>query len=230
MVLTGSVISLGVGLVAILGRRGDNSTWARWSSVGEAFGVVNSVVAAFALAALVITYMMQSRDLRLQREDLALQRGILESAEASLRRSADVDVRKLHVSLIQMATQDARLAEVWPSGVGTDEVTRRQHMYANLLLQHVWLQYTAGIASKEEMISNLRHLFTSPRVRAYWEETAKIRRNVYVDGTEELTLAMLADAIWREYENVLACTDERFTRSGDDNDGVRTGWPPAEAA
>src|SRR5882724_1137422 len=105
------VIASGVGLVAILGRRGDDSTWTRWSSVGQAFGVVNSVVSALAVAALVITWALQSRDLRDQRAELTVQRRILERAEAALCRSADVDVRKLHVTLIGMAVDNPHLAE-----------------------------------------------------------------------------------------------------------------------
>jgi hypothetical protein len=50
--LTAVVVTAGVGMVAFLGERGDAATWKRWSEVGQAFGVVNSVVAALAVAAL----------------------------------------------------------------------------------------------------------------------------------------------------------------------------------
>jgi len=214
-VLTGGlVVPAGIGLTAVVGRGGDDVIWARWGSVGEAFGVINSIVSALALAALIFTYVTQTRDLRVRRGDLVLQRAALENAEKSLRRSSDIDLRSLHMRLIGMAIEDPRLAEVLPSHVGTDETTRRQHLYANLLLQHVWLQYTAGIASEEEMVSNVRHLFASPKVREYWKDTAKIRRNVYVPGTQEISLAGVADTIWREYEGLLACSAEHPDHSG----------------
>ena len=54
-ILAGSVVFSGLGLVAFLGKRGDERTWLRWSSVGEAFGAVNAIVSAIAVAVLVIT-------------------------------------------------------------------------------------------------------------------------------------------------------------------------------
>ncbi|MEV4347595.1 DUF6082 family protein [Actinoplanes sp. NPDC049596] len=210
--LTVVVLMTGIGMVALIGRRGDDTTWSRWSSVGEAFGVVNSVVSAIAVAAVVITWSLQRRDLRDQRVELAMQRQVLEGTEAALRRSADVDVRRLHVTLIGMALDNRDLADVWPSDPGTDAVTRSQHLYSNLLLQHVWVQYTAGVATREEMVSNLRYLFASPKVRAFWRDTANNRQNIYVESSAELSLAVVADTIWREYEAVLSCSDERADR------------------
>jgi hypothetical protein len=205
IVIVGVVIG-GVALVAFLGNQGDDADWSRWSDIGEAFGVVNSVVSAFAVAALVITWTLQMRDRREQQAELVLQRRIVEGAETALRRSADVDVRKLHVNLIRMAVDHPHLADVWPSHSEVDPRIQTQHMYANLLIQHVWLGFTAGIVTREEMIANLRYLFASPRVRAFWRDTADSRRNIYVENTTEVTLAAIAEDIWREYEELLACS------------------------
>ena len=70
------------------------------------------------------------------------------------------------------------------------------------------------------MISNIRHMFASPKIREYWKDSAKIRRNVYVDGTQELGLAKVADAVWREYESLLACSVDHSVDLNDrgDND------------
>ena len=159
-----------------------------------------------AVAALVITWTLQSRDMQAQRAELELQRTALKGAETALTRSAYVDVRRLHVSLARMALQNPALAEVWPVSAGTDARTQGQYMYANLLLQHVWLQHTAGIATREEMMSNLRYFFASPKMRAYWRDTTASRETIYVEDTEERGLAAAADEIWREYEAVLACS------------------------
>ncbi|MDP9799729.1 hypothetical protein J2S43_008241 [Catenuloplanes nepalensis] len=168
-------------MVAMLGRGQDALTWARWGDVGDAFGVVNSVASTMAVAALATTWILQTRDLRDQRAESAVQRTILERAESALQRSADIDLRKLHMDLIHMAIDTPHLARVWPHQSGVNEMTQSQHMYANLLIQHAWLQHTTNIASREEMISNVRYLFASPAVRAFWKETVESRESIYED-------------------------------------------------
>ena len=205
LLIGGLMVPAGIGLAAVVSRGGDDVLWARWGSAGEAFGAINSLLSAFALAALVITYLTQSRDLRVQRV-------ALENAEKALRRSADVGVRGLHMELINMALADPALAEVLPSHAGQNATTRRQHLYSNLLLQNVWLQYTVGISTEEEMISNIRHLFASPKIRDYWGATSMIRKQVYVRGTSEHGLADVADAIWHEYQSLLACSESTPSR------------------
>ncbi|GIF23779.1 hypothetical protein BJ973_004390 [Actinoplanes tereljensis] len=187
-VLTAAVVAAGLGMVALIGQSGDDSTWTRWSDVGQAFGVVNSVVAALAVAALVITSMAHARGQRDQQ--------------------TEISVRHLHVTLTRMAIDNPHLAEVWPRTTPEDSVTQSQHMYANLLLQHAWLQYTTGVATREELVSNLRFLFASPKVRAFWGKTTSSRQSIYVQDTKEASLAAVADEIWREYEAVLACSGE----------------------
>ncbi|GAA2714941.1 hypothetical protein Apa02nite_096800 [Actinoplanes palleronii] len=193
------VLVAGIVMTAVLGRFGDDADWTRWSNVGEAFGAVNSVVSALAVAALLITWTLQSRD-------LAVQRRILEDAQLVLRRSADVGVRNSHVMLTRMAIEDPNLAAVWPNHGRTDPVVQAQHMYANLLIQHAWLQCTTGLATREEMISNLRFLFASPKVRDFWRDTVNSRTSIYVESSGEADLAAIADEIWAEYEAVLACS------------------------
>ena len=211
-ILAALVVFSGLGLVAFLGQRGDEQTWLRWSSVGEAFGAVNSIVSAIAVAVLVITWTLQSRDLRKQWAELTRQREILDETRAALCRSADADLRKLHVSLIRMAIDKPHLARVWPSDAAFEQTVREQHLYANLLLQHVWLQYTLGVATREEMVNNVRFLFASPEIRAFWRDTTYSRNSVYVENTDELTLAATANQIFQEYEAVLACSDPPTSR------------------
>jgi hypothetical protein len=197
LLLTSAVVAAGVGMVALIGRSADDGTWRRWSDVGQSFGVVNSVVAALAVAALVITSAAQSRS---QRDH-----------------QTEISVRQLHVALTRMAIDNPHLAEVWPRTTMEDPVSQSQHMYSNLLLQHAWLQYTTGVATREEMISNLRYLFASPKVRAFWGKTINSRQSIYVEDTAEASLATVADEIWREYEAVLACSGEKEPTSPDDH-------------
>jgi hypothetical protein len=157
----------------------------------------------------------------LQSRDLTVQRHILQEAQTLQRRSFDVEVRKLHVHLMQMAIEHPHLATVWPNLGITDPATLSQHMYANLIIQHVHLQYTTGIATRDELISNLRSLFASPNIRAFWRDTASTRRSIYVEGTTELDLAALIDDIWREYESVLNCSAGSRFVGADGVDWVR---------
>ena len=195
-VFTATVVVAGVGLVAFVGQRGNNETWRRWSDVGQAFGLVNSVIAAVAVAVLIATSLAQSRGQRAQQ--------------------AEISLRQLHVTVIRMAIDNPHLAAVWPRTSSEDPGTQAQHMYVNLLLQLAWSKYTTGIATREEMISNLRFLFASPVVRNYWRETTSSRNSLYIEGTLEASLAQLADEIWREYEAVLSCSGGRTAQSPTD--------------
>ena len=110
------------------------------------------------------------------------------------------------MELTSMAIHNPILADVWPNQVRNDPIVRSQHMYANLLLQHARLQYTTGVDSRAELIANLQYLFASPKVRAFWRDTANSRKSIYVDESEEQDFARLADQIWSRYEEVLACS------------------------
>ena len=149
-------------------------------------------------------------------------RAATEGAQTALHRSTDIDVRKLHVTLIRMAVENPHLADVWPSNVSAGPQAKSQHMYCNLLLQHVWLQYQIEMATREETISNLRYLFASPKMRAFWKDTASNRNSIYNDDTRDSGLAAEADRIWHEYEEVLACDRQ----TGD----LPTAEAPMEAA
>jgi len=122
-----------------------------------------------------------------------------------LRRSAEANVRMLHLRLIGMAIDDQSLATVWPSS--SPEVSperHRQYLYANLIIQHARVQRTIGDYSDEEAVSNLRYLFTSPVIREFWRSTEDSRRRLLVPGTAEFSFDERADAICRDYEAVLS--------------------------
>jgi hypothetical protein len=192
--LTVFMIAGGMAMVAVLGGRGDAATWARWSNVGQTFEAVNSVFSIFVIGGVLISWAFQAWQMQF--------------AQVALQRSVNAEVRNQHVALIRMAINDPDLAAVWPNDSCGDPVTERQYLYANLLIQHIWLQHTAGVATHEEMINNLKHVFASPIVRAFWRDTANTRHNIYVDGTGEKGLAAAASEIWNEYEAVLACSPE----------------------
>ncbi len=217
----------GIGLVALLARRGDDVTWSRWSNVGESFGVVNSLISVLAVAAVVVTWSSQDRLLREQRTDLAEQRQVEE-------RRADLELRKMHVDLIRMALEKRHLAEVWPRIAGADPIVEAQHMYANLVLQHLWLEHSLGKASRDQMINNVQYVMASPAMRAFWRDTEDSRRSVYAEKTEQAGFIAEVDEIWRQYEAVVACSADRpesatVNRRWADDDLNGTGWSTGPA-
>ncbi len=133
----------------------------------------------------------------------------MQVARLTLQRSLEAEVRKQHLQLVQLALNDPQLAAVWPRDAGGDVTAQRQHFYANELIQHMWLAFVSGLSTRDQLVNDLRFLFASPKIRAFWEETAATRHNIYTEGSEDLGLATIADAIVAEYSAVLACSTGR---------------------
>ena len=194
LLLVATVLVAGVGMVAALGEVAHKGTWDLWSSVGQAFGALASVLSGLALAAVVIVFRVQHRELVQQQAELALQRD-------ELRRNAEANVRMLHVHLIGMAISDPLLAAVWPVSSGeVDPERHRQYLYANLVLQHARQHPNLISYTEEQFAKNLKHLFASPIIREFWRSTADAREQLLVPGTEEFHFVEHADVICREYE------------------------------
>jgi hypothetical protein len=119
---------------------GDRRTALERSSLGEYFGGVSAVFSGLALLLLVATLLLQQRELRMQRHELAPQREELVSSRNELHRSAEADLRSLHVQLTQMAMADPVLAEVWNDFPGESPQRLRQNLFANLQPLPVGLQ------------------------------------------------------------------------------------------
>jgi hypothetical protein len=202
VVSIGTVLGGGLALVAIVTQGGSNDTWNRWSSAGQAFGVLTAVFSGFALAALVITFWMQLQELKAQRMELCQQRELLAQAQTALHRSAEADIRALHTDLMKMAIDDNDLADVWPPlQPGLRPRQNRQYLYANLVIQHAWLNVQIRDYSEAEMRNNLRYLLASPVIRQYWADTQATRERLLVPGTPEFVFNEIADEVFREQAN-----------------------------
>jgi len=203
----------GVGVVALLARRASADTWSRWSDVGETFGAMNSVFSGLALAALVVTFGLQSRELRTQRNELVMQRVALARSQEELHKTAEASVRTLHMNLLKMGIDDPDLAEVWPPlEIDIPHQRNRQYLYANLIFQHARVAHRIGHYSEAEIEGDLRYLFTSPLMRDYWRAAA-YSRSFLLPGTAEFRFCQVADAICQEYEFLLANGQRMAPRS-----------------
>lgn len=194
------ILVFGVAIDIIMAAALPSTTWQNWSYVGQAFEAVASVFAAFGFAALVITFLMQFKELQLQRQELALQRHAMSQTQAELHRSAEADLRRLHVELLRMAINDEGLAEVWPDPDAHPHEVRRQFWYANLVYQHQRLAVELSDLSEDSIALILRRLFRNPIMRAYWKVAAEARSADFMPGTKEWRFAQMTDAICREYD------------------------------
>jgi hypothetical protein len=197
--LVAAILFAGIGIAALVGSGGTTDTWNRWSAVGQSFGLINSVFSGLAFVALVVTFWMQFRELQMQRIELYMQRDAMTKSHNELHRSAEADLRMLHVELIKMSIADPQLAEVWPEfEPGLSVERNRQYLFANLVYQHFRLALQIGDYTDDEIRSNLRYMFSSPVMRAYWAASAHTRGAIVLPETEEGRFAQLAEHIYRD--------------------------------
>ena len=194
-VFTGIVLLAGVGIAALLGRRGSTDMWTRWGNIGQTFESVNTVFSGLAFVALVVTFAIQFQELRMQRIELKMQREAMKTASD---RSTDASLRILHIELIKMAINDPELAKVWPEfEPGLSIERNRQYLYANLIIQNVWLNLQIGRYSNDEARGLLRYMFSNSIMRDYWVASQTIRRRLVAD-TPEYLFARMVDDLYHE--------------------------------
>lgn len=201
VVFTVLILAFGVLIDFVLSAALPKATWQNWSNVGQAFEAVAAVFAAFGFAALVVTFLMQLKELQLQRQELASQRHEMSQTQAELHRSAEADLRRLHVELLRMAIDDEELGAVWPDPEAQSHSARRQHWYANLIYHHQRLALELGQIDEEAVSAILRWLFSNPIMREYWKAGAEPRAASLIPESKEWHLAQLTDAICGEYDD-----------------------------
>jgi hypothetical protein len=204
LVLAGVSVALLAGLAAsgMIAGTAPDEAWAVRANVGETFGVLNAIFSGLALAAVVVTFWMQFSELRSQRAELALQRDSLVQTQTELHRTAEAQLRQIHLDLVKMSIADPDLASVWPQVVASP-ARQRQYLYANLILQHNWLRLEITTCSQAELESTLRYLFSSPIIREYWIATKEARRRILAGDSFEHRMNVVADEVCSEYENLL---------------------------
>ncbi len=155
-------------------------------TVGQFFDAGNAVFSGLALILVIGTTVMQRRE-------LAMQRDALSKSHRELHRSAEADLRRLHMDLIKMAIDDPSLADVW--GQYRADIAperRRQYLYANLIFSHLFLQHSLKISTDDEMLGYLKDITKSPIFREYWNEAAPSRAPL-LEGSAEHSFGRLVD-------------------------------------
>lgn len=167
------------------------------SAIGDYFGGVSAVFSGLALLLLVATIIFQQSELRLQRRELALQRDELVASRNELRRSAEADLRALHVQLTQMQMDNPILAEVWNDYPGDSPDALRQNLFANLTFSHFLLAYRWGGITEAEMLVHARHLIRSPVFHRYWLAARDVKAALPAESDEGV-LFRIFDRAMRE--------------------------------
>jgi uncharacterized protein DUF6082 len=189
-VVTVVTLLAGVGVAALLARRGDAANWSKWSDVGQTFGALSSIISGLALVAVVVTARAQFRELA--------------NNHSELRRTAQANHGMLHLEILKMSIENPDLARVWPPFLpNLSADLNRQYLYANVIYQFHWTSMRIGDYTDEEVLASLRYLFTSPLMRDYWR-AAEYARTSLPPGSDEYIFAQKVDQVCREYEAVVA--------------------------
>jgi hypothetical protein len=197
-------IFAGVGVAALLARRGGAGDWSRWSDVGQTFGALGSVISGLTLVALVVTARMQFREMQENRRELEQQRHSLADNHQELRKASSAAFRQLHLELLKLSIDDPSLAEVWPAfEPNVSAMRNRQYLYANIVYQFQYASMQVDGYNDEQVLAALRYLFTSPLMRGYWQAAARARESL-VPGSAEFTFSRRVDDLCREFDAVVA--------------------------
>ncbi|MFL6075814.1 MAG: DUF6082 family protein [Mycobacteriales bacterium] len=165
----------------------DRAALNRWALIGQALAPVSVLYSGLALFTIVVTILLQRRDLQNQREELAL-------ALDEQRRSSEIALRALHVDLIKMALDDDELAEVWPPLAAGERETRKDH-YCNLILNLQKTAFEASTIEEDELRGALDYLMRSPDMYAFWTRARSTRvRITEGDPGEDYFTALVDNA------------------------------------
>jgi len=192
----------GVGIAAILSRRGAAADWSRWSDVGQTFGALSSIISGLALVAVVVAARAQYREMQQNRREMEHQRDSLIGHHMELKRAAAANLGRFHLEILKMSIEDPDLAEVWPPlEPGTPAEMNRKYLYANVIYQFQLRVMLEGEYTDDQIATSLRYLFTSPIMRDYWRAAAFARTSLLA-GSRESALAQKIDDVCREFDAV----------------------------
>lgn len=191
--------TISVGITAVLALVLGSGLQTQMGVIGQIFESVNAAFSGLAFIALVVTFRLQHDELKLQRAELQNQHQAMDKSQGALRRSAEADIRALHMQLIKMSMDDEDLAAVWPQYLGPiSPVPSKQNKYANLIIQHHRMLHEYGLYDSDDIKGAVRYLFTSPIIRSYWQGRMAPRRLMNVGKAAELEFDQIVDSVYRE--------------------------------
>lgn len=144
--------------LALRGLDGKAQDWSRLSDIGQTYGAVSAIIAAIALAGVVISVVIQSREAR------------------AARRTAQ---RGHQLELLRMAMDDPRYMEVWGRYLTDSFTAESQFTYANLIFSFWHAEYMLGEISDLQLRASSANVFASVPGRTYWQHTGTRWRDIY---------------------------------------------------
>jgi hypothetical protein len=124
--------------------------WLKLSSIGQTYGAVSALISGVALAGVVISLILQSRELNLAREQA---------------------FRTYHFDLLRFAIDNPSFISSWgyipPEGSSLEDV--RMAGYTNMIVSFWGTGYTTGWLDEGEVRRSFKDMFRGEAGREYWE-------------------------------------------------------------
>ncbi|MBB4930005.1 putative membrane protein [Lipingzhangella halophila] len=129
---------------------GASNEWERLSFIGQTYGAVSALIAAFALVGIILTLVYQARDTR---------RAIEET-----RRQAMSD-------LLRMAMEDPDLDACWgPVPADEDPRVRKQQLYTNMIISQWSSAFETGALPESRLRAVAAEMFQGEVGYSYWTQ------------------------------------------------------------
>jgi hypothetical protein len=137
---------------------GGRADWNRLAKIGETYGAVSAIVAAIALLGVMISLVIQAREMSQARKNAR---------------------RAHHVELMRMAIDDPRYMEVWGPYLTDTFAAEGQYTYVNIVVAHWYSEYEIGEMSDDLLRATAAGVFASVPGRYYWRTTGTFWRDNY---------------------------------------------------
>jgi hypothetical protein len=188
------VVGLGKLMLVLADPSSDDSTHG-----SSTFLAASAAIAALTLAALLTTLVYQQRKSTVREVVLGRQTEELNRAFQQLQRSAEADLRSLHVELMKIGIDNPELAPVWAGLENVSPERSREIIYCNLIFSHYLLMYRLDADRVAEIRGFLRIQMHSRVFREYWAAT-RVHRDLLDAEGDERRFAAVVDAALSEFE------------------------------
>jgi hypothetical protein len=132
--------------------------WGRLSDIGQTYGAVSAVVAAIALIGVMVSLVIQGREMKQARKNAR---------------------RALHVELMRMAMDDPSYMEAWGPYDTDTFAAERQQTYVNLIVAHWYAEYEVGEMPDVLLRATAAEVFAGVPGRRYWNDVGRFWRDNY---------------------------------------------------
>jgi hypothetical protein len=158
--------------------------WERLSWVGQTYGAASAFLAMFALIGIAVSLVIQAREARAAREQ---------------------SLRVIHTDLLQLAMDDEVYRRAWgPFFAAGEPDAQRQHMYINLIISNLRMQYELRALTEPHLRSVVHIMFSGDPGRRFWAEGRELRMRAAGSRRERRFLEILDE----EYRHALASPAE----------------------